>query len=125
MRTVPGPLVAALGIAGLVVAAVACAGPAESVRVIAADDGGVTLRIELPAWTLRAGDASGRSILRAGTLPESDVPGRPGLPFAVALVGIPPRASVSAAVVGGDPEQLRQGVHLLPGGKPSFVDGGR
>src|SRR5258706_2539935 len=97
---------------------------AAELRTIASDDQGVTLRLDLPAWTLLPVRGGERSLLRAGTLPESDAPGRPGLPYATALIAIPPGALPQAIVIGGDAEQTRENVWLAVSGKPSFRDDG-
>lgn len=109
-------------LAGLALARIASAG---EVRTIATDDQGVTLRVDLPPWKLLPVRGGERSLLRAGTLPESDAPGRPGLPFATALIAIPPGALPQAVVIGGEPEQVQENVWLAVGARPTFRDDGR
>src|SRR4051794_21229042 len=70
----------------------------DAIRVLASDDRGVTLRLDLPAVSVVPGSAAGRSRLALAGLSRTDVPGRPLLPFASTLVALPPGARAVVSV---------------------------
>src|SRR6516225_6231343 len=84
--------------------------PADAIRVVAADDRGITLALDLPAFRLTTAP-DGRSFIEAGGLPLLDEPGRPRVPYASALIAVPPGASVTATVQGA--EETRDRVALV------------
>ena len=104
---------------------IVCGGPARAQRaeLVAADDRGLTLRVQVPAWSLSPG-AGGRSMLVARGLEMSGIPGRPFLPYAAALVAIPPSGSAVARVTEAGAEELREGVKLGIALKPGLRDDG-
>src|SRR5438093_11629519 len=106
--------------------AVACAGSARAQRaeLVAADDHGVTLRVQVPEWTISPA-TGGRSMLLARGLEMSAIPGRPFLPFAAALIAIPAGARAGARLTEATDEELREGVKLGIALKPGMRhDGG-
>ena len=90
---------------------------ADAIRVVSTDERGVVLRLDVPAWTLSP-DPGGRSLITGTGLPLLGEPGRPRLPYAAALVAVPPGARVSASVEGA--EESRDGVRLVVGDRPGF-----
>src|SRR5881394_862895 len=90
---------------------------AGSVRLLSADDRGVTLRLDLPARHLDPG-AADRSQLVVPGFQVIDEPGRPGIPFVTALVALPPGAGATATLVSSGPEAVQSGVSLAIAGKP-------
>ena len=104
---------------------VVCAGLARAQRaeLVAADDRGITLRVQVPEWTLTP-NGGGRSMLVARGLEVSAIPGRPLLPFAAALIAIPPGGRVVARVTEASTEELREGVNLAIALKPGMRDDG-
>ena len=90
---------------------------ADAIRVVAADDRGITLALDLPAFRLTTAP-DGRSFIEAGGLPLLDEPGRPRVPYASALIAVPPGASVTATVQGA--EETRDRVALVLGTRPGF-----
>src|SRR2546427_667106 len=74
---------------------------AEVVHLVSADERGVTLRIDPPAYRLEAGP-EGRSLVSLSGFQAMDVPGRPAIPFATALVALPPGAGAVASLVSAD-----------------------
>ena len=97
---------------------------AEPVRMVAADERGVTFRVEAHLAIVRTDDPA-RFEIRAPGLARTAAPGRPLLPFATALIALPPGARATAAVIGGDPEETRESVRLQVSGKPGFRQDGR
>jgi Peptidase family C25/FlgD Ig-like domain len=91
---------------------------AQEVRLVSADDHGVTLRIAAPEAVLGPVDREGRAELSARGLRQAHEPGRPLLPFAQALIALPPGATATARVIGGDPEEMREGMKLAIASKP-------
>lgn len=106
----------------LVAGTLLCAAPAlaDSVRLIAADEHGVTLRFDLEGYSLSALRPDGRVEVDAPGLRLLDVPGRPQLPFASALIAIPHGARASAQVISGGAEESREGVAVALGEKIGF-----
>jgi len=96
------------------------AAPAAGIRLIASDERGVTLGLDLPAFGLEPGPDARSEVTGTG-LPLLDEPGRPRLPYAYALLAVPPGARASAAVEPG-PEETREGVKLAVGDRPGFRD---
>jgi hypothetical protein len=93
---------------------------ADALRVIAADDRGVTLRFDLTSYELRVPLRDGRSDVVARGLQMLDTPGRPQLPMASALIALPPGARASAVVVDGAQAESRTGVSVTIGAKPGY-----
>ena len=103
---------------------VVSSGPAaaQSVRVLASEANGVTLQLSLPPFSIVAQEG-GRSELRVQDLTAAfDVPGRPGLPYATALIAVPPGAKARAHVVSGAAPET-QDVRLSITAKPVFRQG--
>src|SRR5258706_12895465 len=94
---------------------------AETIRLVGADDRGVTLRLDVGPFDL-APVADGRFALKGTGLPLLDEPGRPRLPYGYALIAVPPGARVLASVVGGAAEEPRGGTRLTLGERPTFRD---
>ena len=91
---------------------------AEPVRLLATDDRGVTLQLDLPASEFRS-RTDGRSELTVAGLRVVDVPGRPHLPYAVVLIALPPGARANVRMIAGAPEGV-QNVRLSLGERPVF-----
>jgi hypothetical protein len=96
------------------------AAAAARVGLLASDDRGVTLELALPAFDLSLPGPDGRSELRATGLDVMDVPGRPLLPFAGALIALPPGARAAVRVLEAGPEEVRRDARLRLAGRPSF-----
>ena len=90
------------------------AGP---VQMVSSDERGVTLRLTIERYDLGPPDAEGRREILIPDLYLTDVPGRPKLPYATALVALPPGASATASVIDGAEEAV-DGVKLMIGDKP-------
>lgn len=99
----------------------AAADPEGPFRVIAADDRGVTLRLDLGEVSVRQDDR-GRTWVEAGGLPLHGVEGRPRVPFAATLVGLPAGTTASVALIEGAEEVAAEGVDLALGDRPVFKD---
>lgn len=93
----------------------------ETIRMVGADERGVTLRLDVGPFDLRPA-GGGRSELVGTGLPGLDLPGRPRLPYGYALIALPPGANAVASVVGGDPEEARASGKLVIGDRPAFRD---
>ena len=104
---------------------VAAAVPAHGadVRLITSDANGVVLRLDLDRWEVAAAGSDGRSLVTAHGLRVLDSPGRPQLPYASALIAVPPGARVSAAVLSRTTE-TREGVHVRIGPKSALYGNG-
>ncbi len=95
---------------------------ASAARLIAADDGGVTLRLDIAPYVVRPGGEDGRAEILVPGLTLLDTPGRPRLPFATALIAIPPGAQALASIVDGAGEDVRDGLQLALGERAVFHD---
>lgn len=98
---------------------------AQAVRLIAADDRGVTLELRLNDYAVGPAGPDGRSRLTASGLNVQALPGRPLLPSATALVALPPGAQPVLSLLDGDAEDVREGVHLVIGDRPGFREDGQ
>lgn len=116
----------------LVLAALAAPALASAAgfRLLAADERGVTLRVDTENWSLTAPDAlTGRSKIVG--VPGSHAlssPGRALLPTYTAMLAVPPDARPTLTVLARDGETSREGVKLAIAGRPAFrpdPDGGR
>lgn len=114
----------------LAVLAVPPAASAAVLRILSADDRGVTLQVATEDWSLTAPDATtGRS--RVVGVPEArslSTPGRALLPTYTAMLAVPPDGRPSVRVLSRGAERSREGVRLVIAGRPAFVpdpDGGR
>lgn len=103
---------------------------AAAFRLIAADERGVTLRVDTENWSLTAPDAlTGRAKIVG--VPGSHAlssPGRALLPTYTAMLAVPPDARPTFTVLARDGETSREGVKLAIAGRPAFrpdPDGGR
>lgn len=76
----------------------------DPVRVIASDDRGITLRIDLPEAALAEPAPDGRVRIRVPGFDLTSATGLPRLPYASALVALPPGARPSVQVVDAGPE---------------------
>ena len=95
---------------------------AEPVRLVAADDRGVTLELALPTYTVGPPGEDGRSRLTAPGLAAGTPPGRPALPAATTLVALPPGALPVLGRIEGDAEETRDGVRLIIGDRRGFTE---
>ena len=120
MRTVPVLLKAVIALALLLPAGVA---GAQSLRLVSADAGGVSLRLSLPDYRLSAPRPDGRVELGVAGFSVTNLPGRPLLPYAQTLLALPPGATVVARVVDAGEEELREGLHLVLGARPVMKEG--
>jgi hypothetical protein len=96
---------------------------AQSLRVIATDERGVTLRLSLPGYQLSAPLSDGRVELIVPGFAVTSLPGRPHLPYAQTLVALPPGARATARVVDLGEEEVRDSLRLSLGAKPVMRDG--
>jgi hypothetical protein len=121
MRPLPLLLKATAALALLLLPAAAAR--AQSLRVVAADERGVTLRLSFPGYRLSAPLPDGRVELSVPGYAVTSLPGRPHLPYAQTLVALPPGAGVLARVVELGEEEVRDGLRLALGAKPVMKDG--
>ncbi len=98
------------------------AASAAGVRVLSADERGVTLRVDTERWSLSAPDAvTGRATIVGVPMAHSlSSPGRALLPTYTALLAIPPDARPSLRVLERGDESVRGGVRLAIAGRPGF-----
>ena len=101
---------------------------AQSLRVVATDERGVTLRLSLPDWRLGAlrpdplsGGAPRAEIVVPG-FAVTGVPGRALVPFAQALIALPPGAGAAARIVEDSGEEVREDMRLAICGQPAMQD---
>jgi hypothetical protein len=94
---------------------------ADAVRLVAADDRGVTLELALSDYAVGPAGVDGRSQLTAPGLTAHTLPGRPVLPAGSALVALPPGAVPVLGAVDADAEEVRDGVHLWLGDRRGFT----
>lgn len=118
-RRQPAPRAAATLVA-LCCALTAPLARASAVRLIAAGDGGVTLRLEVAPYVVQPAGEDGRSEILVPGLTLLDTPGRPRLPFATALIALPPGARPVASVVDEAGEDVRDGLELALGERAVF-----
>uniref|UniRef100_A0A832MKQ7 Gingipain domain-containing protein n=1 Tax=Eiseniibacteriota bacterium TaxID=2212470 RepID=A0A832MKQ7_UNCEI len=111
------PSLAAAAVLALALASRAAAAPEGPLRVVASDERGVTLRLELGAVEV-VRDGEGRAWIEADGLPRYAVEGRPRLPFAAALVALPPGANATVTVLDGEESLLAEGVRPAAGDRP-------
>ena len=97
----------------------------SSLEVVASDARGVTLRLDAAALELTPPGPDGRSRVTIPGLESAGETGRPALPYAGTLIGLPPGARATARVMDAGPDDVRPGLKLAVGGKPGFrSDGG-
>ncbi len=106
----------------LLALALAPAVRADAVRLVAADDRGLTLELRVPAYTVGPAGGDGRSRLTAPGLAANALPGRPVLPSATTLVALPPGARPMLGAIDGDAEETRDGVQLILGERRGFAE---
>lgn len=121
MRPLPSFLKATAALVLLLLPAPAAL--AQSLRVVAADERGVTLRLSLPGYQLSAPLLDGRVELNVPGYALTSLPGRPHLPYAQTLVALPPGAGALVRVVDAGEEEVRDGLRLALGAKPVMKDG--
>ena len=121
MRPLPPLLKAAAALALLLLPAAAAR--AQSLRVVATDERGITLRLSFPGYQLSTPLPDGRVELSVPGYAVTSLPGRPHLPYAQALVALPPGAAALARVVDAGEEEVRDGLRLALGAKPVMKDG--
>ena len=97
---------------------------AQNLQVVASDAAGVTLRLSLPGYALSTPNADGRTELSVPGFAVTGVPGRAHLPYAQALVALPPGAGATVRVLEAGGEETREGVRLALGGAHAMRDGG-
>src|SRR5262245_51229143 len=91
---------------------------ASEVRVIASDASGVTLRVTTGAWTLDPRGDEGRVVPTCDGMSRTTDTGRPRLPYAAALLAMPPGARATVRLISSGAETTREGVHVAIAGKP-------
>jgi len=91
---------------------------ASEVRVIASDASGVTLKVTTGAWTLDPRGDEGRVVPTCDGLSRTTDTGRPRLPYASALLAMPPGARATVRLLSSGTETTREGVHVAITGKP-------
>lgn len=94
--------------AALLPVLVAAPAAADPVRVVSSDARGVTLRIELPEPRPARPAPDGRVRIVVPGFDLTAEQGRPRLPFATALVALPPGARPTVEVLEADPEIARE-----------------
>lgn len=98
-------------------------------RILSADERGVTVQVTTENWSLAAPDAAtGRArIVGVPAARSLAMPGRALLPSYSALLAVPPDARPSLKVVARGAAVTREGVKLVVAGRPAFKpdpDGG-
>jgi hypothetical protein len=121
MRPLPLLLKATAALALLLLPAAAARG--QSLRVVAADERGITLRLNLPGYQFSTPLPDGRVELRVTGYSVTSLPGRPHLPYAQTLVALPPGAGALLRVVDLGEEEVRDGLRLALGARPVMKDG--
>lgn len=97
---------------------------AGGVRIVSADDRGVTLEVVTPPIAFGTPGPDGRVRLAglpadAHTLSE---PGLPSLPAFTALLALPPEARPTARLIASAGEESRAGVAIARNGRPVFLE---
>jgi len=118
MRSIP----LSLQVAVLLLLLAPAAAEAQSLRLVAADDRGVTLQLNLAGYELSSPLPDGRVELRVPGFYATGIPGRPLLPFAQVLVALPPGAGAMARVLTAGEDELREGVRVTIGAQPVMKD---
>lgn len=107
----------------LVLAAVATVAPgralAGAIRLLSADDTGLTVSVEVQGEQWRPTGTPGRSTMQIPGFGVMTVPGRPEVPYATTLIAIPPGARVVTRVLESAPEETRTDVLLPIAARPS------
>ncbi|MGH3056212.1 MAG: C25 family peptidase propeptide domain-containing protein, partial [Gaiellaceae bacterium] len=93
------------------------------VQLAASDANGVTLRLDLDQWDVGPAGTDGRSQVTARGLRMLDQPGRPQLPYANALIALPPGARVTVTLLSTTPE-TREGVRIRIGPRSQLFGNG-
>ncbi|MEO5989612.1 MAG: C25 family cysteine peptidase [Candidatus Eisenbacteria bacterium] len=97
----------------------------EGFRVLASDAGGVTLRLQVPQWSLSPADADGRvSIVGVPGSHSLAEPGRALVPVYSGLIAIPAGVRPVLRVLESAPEEASNGVRLRIAERPVFRDAG-
>jgi len=96
------------------------AAASRTIRVIASDATGITLRLDAGDISVAPSHTEGRSRIVAANLERTDQPGRPSLPIASTLIALPPGARARLTVLGDGEPEIRDGVRLEVVGKPDF-----
>ena len=107
-----------------VLAALAVPAVAGPVRLVEADETGVTLELALPPWSLTPNVVDGRADIKVAGLRTMDSPGRASLPFASELIALPPGARATVRVISGSTEETRAGTAITLGDRPVFKESG-
>lgn len=96
---------------------------AAVLRVLSADDRGVTIQVSAENWSLGAPNAvTGRaSIVGVPGARSLAIPGRALLPTYGGLLAIPADARPSIRVLSRGTETIREGVRLKVAGRPAFI----
>lgn len=102
---------------------------AAAIRVLSADDRGLTLQVNTEAWSLTAPDAlTGRArIVGVPAAHSLSTPGHALLPSYTAMLAVPPDARPTLRVLSSGAPVVRTGVRLAIAGRPAFrpdPDGG-
>jgi hypothetical protein len=114
-----------LSVAALLATSAATA-RADPIELVSSDAQGVTLRLTVSGETLapesdpRAAVQTGRQVLTARGLAIAHVAGRPMLPYASTLVGLPPGATARVRVLNEASELVRDRIALAIAAKPGF-----
>jgi hypothetical protein len=109
---------ALLRLVPFLVLGIAAPARAREIQLVAADERGVTLRLDVGPWTLGSPGEDGRRDISVPPLDILDMPGRPRLPFATAMIALPAGAGASVSVIGEGAEEIVEGVRLTIGSRP-------
>src|SRR6185369_14177624 len=80
----------------------------------------VTLEVTTGAWTLEPADEPGFVVPNAPGLTRTADPRRPRLPFASALLVLPPGARATVRVLSTGDVETREHVEVVAAGEPGF-----
>lgn len=119
----PFPVLLKAAVTAVLLLLPAAVAHAQSLRVVSADERGVTLRLSLPGYQLSAPFADGRVELSVSGYAVTSLPGRPDLPYAQTLVALPPGAGALTRIIDLGEEEVRDSLRLTLGEKPVMKEG--
>ena len=94
------------------------AGAAAPIRLLSADDRGLTLEVEVAGERVTPSDAPGRQVFHVPGFAVAATPGRPEVPYATTLIALPPGARTIVRVIESSAEEVRTDLLLPIAGRP-------
>ncbi|MEO5617703.1 MAG: C25 family cysteine peptidase [Candidatus Eisenbacteria bacterium] len=117
----PPPAARALLAAGFALLSLAAPAHAAEIRLVSADASGVTLQLEVGNYVLEPDGDQGRFVPVVDGLARTDAPGRPRLPYAAALLALPPGTRALARVLSSGAEETRDAAPIAIAARPEFA----